>query len=102
LFLQFDQRLSPLGALLPPADLPLLLGELLVAAIGHPPPGPAFLRHPDQVPALPCSAPRRQVRGVQPLAAQQRPDRARRLARVGLPNDLPLVLAKFELNLNPA
>jgi Tripartite ATP-independent periplasmic transporter, DctM component len=43
LFLQFNQGLSPRGALLPPADLPRLLGDLLVAGIGHPPHGAALL-----------------------------------------------------------
>src|SRR5206468_420242 len=93
-FLQFDQRLSPFGALLPPADLPLLLGELLVARIGDPPHGPPLLRRPGQFPALPRRAPRREMRGVQPLSPQQRPDRARRLTRVGLPDDLPFVLRR--------
>jgi hypothetical protein len=35
LFLPFDERLSPLGALLPPADLSRLLGELRVARGGQ-------------------------------------------------------------------
>src|SRR6266481_1706843 len=83
---------QPVRALLPPADLPLLLGELLVARIGDPPHGPPLLRRPGQFPALPRRAPRREMRGVQPLSPQQRPDRARRLARVGLPDDLPFVL----------
>src|SRR5439155_21323153 len=90
-FLPCAPRLSPFGALLPRADLPLLLGELLVARTGDPPHGPPLLRRPGQFPALPRRAPRREMRGVQPLSPQQRPDRARRLTRVGLPDDLPFV-----------
>src|SRR5437879_11320876 len=92
LFLQGDQGLSPLGALLPPADLPRLLGELLVARIDDPPRGPPLLRRPGQFTPLPRRAPCRQVRGVQPLPPQQRPDRARGLTAVGFPDDLSLVL----------
>src|SRR5256886_4063847 len=49
------------GALLPPADLSLLLGQLLVARIDDPPRGPALLRRPSQLAPLPRRAPRRQV-----------------------------------------
>src|SRR5205809_4842696 len=81
--------LSPFGALLPPADLSLLLGQLLVARIDDPPRGPALLGRPSQLAPLPRRAPRRQVGRVQPLPPQQRPDRARGLPAVGLPDDLP-------------
>ncbi len=43
--------------------------------------GPRFFARPGQLPPLPRRAPRRQMRGVQPLPPQQRPDGARRLSR---------------------
>src|SRR5207247_6507731 len=92
LFLQGDRALTPLGALLPRADLPRLLAGLLAARMDAPPRGPPRLRRPGQLAPLPRRAPRRQVRGVQPLPPQQRPDRARRLTAVGLSDNLPLVL----------
>src|SRR5437764_1332995 len=54
--------------------------------------GPALLRRPSQFAPLPRRAPRRQVRRIQRLPPQQRPDRAGRLTPVGLADDLPLVL----------
>jgi DNA replication protein DnaC len=55
--LQFDQGLSPFGALLPPADLPRLLGELLVAWINDSPRGPPLLCRPGQLTPLPRRPP---------------------------------------------
>src|SRR5262249_4804385 len=54
---------------------------------------PPFLwRQGSQLPPAPRPSPHHQVRRVQPLAPQQRPDGPRCRARVGLLEDAPLVL----------
>jgi len=50
LVLQFNQRLRPLGALLPPADLPGLLCQLLVPRIDDAPRGPRLFGAPTSSP----------------------------------------------------
>src|SRR5512139_1103768 len=90
LFLDFDDHLGLLQLPLQARDLLLLLlhswihGLRLRAALAR--------SQRDQGPLLPLAAPRRQQRGVQTLAPQQRPQLARRLARVRLPQDLQPVL----------
>src|SRR5215475_11205020 len=93
LFLDLDQGLGPLGPLAPPRGLPLEVGDPPVSRVHDPRRRPALLRRrPGQLPALARRTPRREVRGVQTLTAQQRADGPRGLTGVGLADDLPLVL----------
>src|SRR5439155_15210529 len=64
-FLDLHQCLGPLGALLPPHDLALLLSDLLVPRIGRRGLWPPRLRRePREFAPIPRRAPGRQVRGV--------------------------------------
>src|SRR6266478_10238432 len=94
-FLNLHQRLGPLGALLPPPDLALLLSNRLVPRIGRRRlRTPRLWREPCELAPIPRRAPGRQVRGVQPLAPQQRAEFPRLRAAVRLPHDPPLVLRR--------
>src|SRR5206468_3385318 len=66
-FLNLHQRLGPLGALLPPHDLALLLSNRLVARIGRRRlRTPRLGREPRELAPIPRRAPSRQVRRVKP------------------------------------
>src|SRR5712691_1016193 len=93
-FLDLHEGFGALSALAPPGRLPLQLGDPLVARIRHPRHRAALLRRPGQRSPIARRAPRRQVRGVQPLPTEQRADRPGRLTAVRLPDDLSLVLER--------
>jgi hypothetical protein len=78
--LDFDQGFRVLGARAPSRRLSLEFGNPFVPGIHNLRHGPTLLwLGPGQLPALPSRAPGRQVRGVQALPSQQRPNCARRL-----------------------
>ena len=90
-FLDLDDRLGLLQLPLQPRVLTLQLLHPRIHGLAASARASARSQ-PGQRPLLPLAAPRRQVRGVQPLAPQQRADLAGRLARVRLPQDPQLVL----------
>ena len=91
-FWERDDRLGPLQLPLQPAVLPLELLYPGIARLGH---RPALARPPgDELALLALATPRGHMRGVQAFAAQQRPELAGLLARIGLLHDPQPILGR--------